>query len=93
MRLNKFLAERLGLSRRQADDAIAAGKILVNDSPAILGARIDRNDKVCYNGVIIPFDVGYLYVGLNKPAGYVCSRKAQGEFPTIYELCRRNIMT
>jgi 23S rRNA pseudouridine2605 synthase len=86
VRLNKFLAERLGLSRRQADDAIAAGKVLVNDSPAILGARIDKNDKVCYNGVIIPFDMGYLYVGLNKPAGYVCSRKAQGEFPTIYEL-------
>lgn len=86
VRLNKFLAERLGLSRRQADDAIAASKVLVNDFPAILGARIDKNDKVCYNGVIIPFDVGYLYVGLNKPAGYVCSRKAQGEFPTIYEL-------
>lgn len=86
VRLNKFLAERLGLSRRQADDAIAAGKVLVNDSPAILGARIDKNDKVCYNGKIIPFDVGYLYVGLNKPVGYVCSRRAQGEFPTIYEL-------
>jgi 23S rRNA pseudouridine2605 synthase len=86
VRLNKFLAERLGLSRRQADDAIAAGKVLVNDSPAILGARIDKNDKACYNGAVIPFDVGYLYVGLNKPAGYVCSRKAQGEFPTIYEL-------
>lgn len=86
VRLNKFLAERLGLSRRQADDAIATGKVSVNDTPAVLGARIDKNDKVCYNGKIIPFDVGYLYVGLNKPAGYVCSRRAQGEFPTIYEL-------
>lgn len=86
VRLNKFLAERLGLSRRQADDAIQAGKALVNDAPAVLGVRIDKNDKVCYNGVIIPFDVGYLYVGLNKPVGYVCSRRAQGEFPTIYEL-------
>ena len=35
VRLNKFLAERLGLSRRQADDAIAAGKVLVNEKPAI----------------------------------------------------------
>lgn len=86
VRLNKFLAERLGLSRRQADDAIAAGKVIVNEKPAVLGARIDNNDKVCYNGKIIPFDVGYLYAGLNKPAGYVCSRKAQGEFPTLYEL-------
>lgn len=86
VRLNKFLAERLGLSRRQADDAIAAGKVLVNEKPAVLGARIDKNDKVCYNGVIIPFDVGYLYVGLNKPVDYVCSRRAQGDFPTIYAL-------
>lgn len=86
IRLNKFLAERLGLSRRQADDAIAKGQVLVNDEPAILGARIDKNDKVCYNGSIIPFTVGYLYVGFNKPAGYVCSRKRQGDFPTIFEL-------
>lgn len=86
IRLNKFLAERLGLSRRQADDAIAKGQVLVNDEPAILGARIDKSDKVCYNGSIIPFTVGYLYVGFNKPAGYVCSRKRQGDFPTIFEL-------
>lgn len=86
IRLNKFLAERLGVSRRQADDMIAAGKVLVNQKPAILGARIDKNDKVCYNGSIIPYSVGYLYLGLNKPAGYVCSRKRQGDFPTIYEL-------
>ena len=49
IRLNKFLSERLGLSRREADNLIAAGKIFVNDVPAILGARIDKNDKVCYN--------------------------------------------
>lgn len=86
IRLNKFLAERLGWSRRQADDAIAAGKIIVNDTPAVLGARIDKNDKVCYNGKIVPFLVGYTYLGLNKPVGYVCSRRAQGDSPTIYDL-------
>lgn len=86
VRLNKFLAERVGLSRREADDLIAAGQILVNDSPAVLGARIDKNDKVCYNRSIIPFDVGYSYLILNKPAGYVSSRRAQGDAPTLYEL-------
>lgn len=86
VRLNKFLAERLGLSRRQADDAIAAGKVLVNEKTAVLGARIDKNDKVCYNGKIVPISVGYVYLGLNKPVGYVCSRRRQGEFPTIYEI-------
>ena len=86
IRLNKFLAERLGLSRRQADDAIASGKVLIDGKSAILGARIDKNNKVCYNGSIIPYSVGYTYLGLNKPAGYVCSRKRQGDSPTIYEL-------
>lgn len=86
IRLNKFLAERLGWSRRQADDMIAAGKVLVNKKPAILGARIDKNDEVCYNGKIVPFSVGYTYLGLNKPAGYVCSRRMQGDSPTIYDL-------
>lgn len=86
IRLNKFLAEQLGLSRRQADDIISAGKVLINDKPAVLGARIDKNDKVCYNGSIIDNSVSYIYLGMNKPAGYVCSRKQQGNVPTIYEL-------
>ena len=45
IRLNKFLAERLGVSRREADDLIAAGKIFVNQKTAALGARIGRLDK------------------------------------------------
>ena len=99
IRLNKFLAERLGVSRRQADDLISDGKIKVDfafgrDSGgdktgvkiATLGDRIDKNDKVWYNGSIIPFDVGYSYIAMNKPVGYVCSRKSQGGAQTIYEL-------
>lgn len=86
VRLNKFLAERLGLSRRQADDAIAAGMVLVNDEVARTGQKVDKNDKVCYNGRMVPVEIGYIYLGLNKPEGYVCSRRRQGDFPTIYEL-------
>ncbi len=86
VRLNKFLAERIGISRREADDLIAAGKVLVDDQPASLGARIDKSNKVCYNKKIIPFDTEYLYLAVNKPVGYVCSRNAQGPAPTIYEL-------
>ena len=86
IRLNKFLAERLGLSRREADELISAGKILVDDQPAILGARIDKNNKVCYNKKVIPFGVDFLYLAFHKPVGYVCSRRAQGPAPTLYEL-------
>lgn len=86
VRLNKLLAERLGLSRREADDAIAAGKVTIGEKTAVLGQRIDKNDKVCYNGKVVPFLTAYTYLALNKPVGYVCSRKRQGETPTIYEI-------
>lgn len=86
LRLNKFLAERLGLSRRQADDAIASGKVFLDGKKAVLGARIDRNAKVCYNGKVVPYSLEYTYLALNKPVGYVCSRKRQGDTPTIFEL-------
>ena len=86
LRLNKFLAERLGVSRREADDLIVAGKILINQAPAQLGSRIDKNDKVCYNGKIIPFQTDFLYLAFNKPVGYVCSRRNQGTSPTLYTL-------
>lgn len=86
IRLNKFLAERLGMSRRAADDLIAGGKISVNGIVANLGKRIDKNDKVCYNGDILPFLADFSYLAFHKPVGYVCSRKKQGENPTLYEL-------
>ena len=49
LRLNKFLAERLGISRREADELIDGGKVFVDDEPAIIGAKIDKSNKVCYN--------------------------------------------
>ena len=85
-RLNKFLASRLGLSRREADEAILAGKVLVDGKPAQLGARIDKSSKVCYNNKIVPFEADFLYLAFNKPVGYVCSRRAQGSAPTLYDL-------
>ena len=91
VRLNKFLAERLGISRRQADDAIAADKVTVNGETATLGARIninsiDKIDEVCYNGDKVGGAVSYIYLAVNKPVGYLCSKRSQGDFPTIYEL-------
>lgn len=86
LRLNKFLAERLGISRREADDFIAAGKVFVNDGKATLGARIEEKDKVVFNKKEVPFETRYIYLAFNKPVGFVCSRKRQGDVPTIYEI-------
>ncbi|MBR2641070.1 rRNA pseudouridine synthase [Candidatus Saccharibacteria bacterium] len=90
IRLNKFLAERLGVSRREADDLIASGKVSLDDKPAVIGAKLDKTSKVCYNNKIIPFDTEYLYIAFHKPVGYVCSRRAQGSTPTLYDLLPKN---
>ena len=92
VRLNKFLAERLGVSRREADELISRGSVTVNGEPAILGEPIDKTSKVCYNGKIVPFETVFSYILLNKPPGYVCSRRAQGEAPTIYSLLPENLV-
>ena len=90
IRLNKFLAERRGLSRREADDAIQSGKVTIDGKKAELGSRldlsIDKKPKVCYNNIIVPFETDFLYLAFNKPVGYVCSRRAQGSAPTLYEI-------
>ena len=87
IRLNKFLAEKVGLSRREADNLIVDGKVLVNQQPAVLGARISETDEIICDGKNISTKKPeYIYLMLNKPVGYVSSRKAQGEVPTLYEL-------
>ena len=86
LRLNKFLAERLGVSRREADQLITDGKVTVDGKTATLGNKVDSVSKICYNGKLVPFETEYIYLAFHKPVGYVCSRRAQGQTPTLYEL-------
>lgn len=115
IRLNKFLAERLGISRREADELIQAGKVTVDGKSATVGMRVTRTDSgsgrgpqnvlqsknfkekkeptgsvqnsiIRCNGHIVPYEAKYIYLAFNKPVGYVCSRRAQGSAPTLYDL-------
>lgn len=85
-RLNKHLALQLGVSRREADNLIEEGIVTVNGTPATLGARFSDGDSITVNGKDIKSDTAYEYIILHKPVGYVCSRRQQGDTPTIYEL-------
>lgn len=85
IRLNKYLATNFGVSRREADKLIEDGKVLINGKVAIIGRRVAPGDKVEISGQEIT-EQKLIYLMLNKPKGYVCSRKRQGDTPTIYEL-------
>lgn len=86
MRLNKWLAQNAQLSRRQADDLISKGSVLVNAKPARIGQTIDENtDEIRLFGEPINPGTSFTYLLLNKPLGYVCSHNGQGK-PSIYDL-------
>ncbi len=86
MRLNKHLALHLGISRREADELIASGKVKVDDQVASLGQQVLPRQNITINNQPVKKSVSKKYIALNKPVGYVCSRRRQGETPTIYEL-------
>lgn len=88
MRLNKFIAHASGISRRQADDIISSGKVLINGKVATTGIDVDPSaDKVIVNNKKLTLPKTPTTIMLNKPIGYVCSRNAQAEgVETVYAL-------
>ncbi len=85
MRINKFIALATGLSRRTADEAIATGRVLVNQSSPNAGQDISPKDTVTLDGHHLALPKQTQTIVLNKPVGYVCSRNGQGS-KTIYDL-------
>lgn len=83
-RLNKYLALQLGISRREADALIEKGKVTLNGTPVQLGGRVADGDEVRVNGTLVASDTALVYLAFNKPRNYVCSRRQQGDSPTIY---------
>lgn len=84
-RLNKYIATNFGVSRREADLLIQQGKVMINGTKAEIGQRVEDGDKVTISGKNVA-EQKLIYLALNKPVGYVCSRKRQGDTPTIFEL-------
>lgn len=83
MRINTFLAQASGLSRRQADLAIENGRVVVNGQPAKTGQQVSSDDVVELDKQPV-VQQSYQIVLLHKPAGCVVSRNGQGS-QTIYD--------
>ena len=85
-RLNKHIALQLGISRREADNLIEYDHVRINGEKVTLGARFEVGDEITVKGQPLADDTAFIYLAMNKPIGYVSSRKQQGETPTIYSL-------
>lgn len=87
VRLNKYLAFQLGISRREADILIEKARVTIDGTTAVLGARVDPADAaVLVDGKPLTERTHHTYLLFHKPVGYICSRRRQGEIETIYSL-------
>ena len=88
MRINKFLALNLNISRRESDKLIKNKQIKINGNFAVLGQKVEKNDVLFYkNEIINPISV-HQYYKFYKPINYVTSRRSQGNSKTIYDLLK-----
>jgi 23S rRNA pseudouridine2605 synthase len=85
VRINKFIAQATGMSRRAADTVIENGEVTVNGQPPEgAGQDVSEVDTVVYRGEQLQLHAVQTIM-LNKPVGYVVSRDGQGD-RTVYEL-------
>ncbi|MBI4664058.1 MAG: rRNA pseudouridine synthase [Verrucomicrobia bacterium] len=97
MRLQKFLAEAGLASRRASEQIILDGRVSINGTVVTeLGVRVDPvHDEVAVDGTTIK-PKRKLYLALNKPKGYICSRQDPSRRRCIHDLLPkewRNLFT
>jgi 23S rRNA pseudouridine2604 synthase len=74
MRINQYLAHKNYCTRREADELIAKGKVFINGTRAVLGAKVSERDVVD-----VKFrQKKYKYYAYNKPRGVV-THSPQGD--------------
>lgn len=75
MRINKYLAHKNLCTRRDADELIKAGKVLINGKRAKLGDKVEEKDDVK-----VLFRVKqYRYFAYHKPRGIITHSAQDGE--------------
>ena len=86
MRLQRALARAGVASRRGAEALIIAGRVRVNGTVAELGQSVDpATDAITVGGRRVK-QVKVAWIALNKPAGYVVTRRDTEGRSTVFDL-------
>jgi len=89
LRLQKFLAQAGIASRRSAEKLIAEGRVKVNGvTVTALGTKVEPSDQVHVDGELVGSKERFVYLQLNKPAGYITTVRDTHSRPTVMELLR-----
>lgn len=86
MRLDKFLAHQLQLSRSIVHKELKAGVVIINDNVIKSGAyTLTERDIVYYRGNRMTLKSTKRYFMLHKPSGYICSTQDE-DYPSFLNL-------
>ncbi|MBW7857192.1 MAG: rRNA pseudouridine synthase [Leptonema sp. (in: Bacteria)] len=87
MRINRFLSHCDLGSRREVERLIQQHRVRINgELLQDLGYRVKETDVVTVDGKTVTPITDHSYIALNKPAGYVVSRRSFPGNPAIYQL-------
>ncbi|MGM9587084.1 MAG: pseudouridine synthase [Candidatus Limivicinus sp.] len=88
-RLQKIISTSGLMSRRAAEELIAAGKVSVNGETAALGDKAEAGvDRILVDGKTLPSAGEKLYIMLNKPRGYVTTLSDEKGRKNVSELVK-----
>jgi len=87
VRINKYLANAGVAARRKCDELIAKGTVTVNGVTATNGQKVETDtDVVKLSGEIVNSSEKFLYIMLNKPAGYITANTDDRGRQTVIDL-------
>lgn len=89
MRINRYVAQATGMSRRAADKAIQDGRVLVDGQATDAGQQVGDSSIVTLDDERLEL-LALTTIMLHKPVGYICSRNGQGS-KTVYDLLSEDL--
>ncbi|MGZ9413174.1 pseudouridine synthase [Mycoplasma sp. 5370] len=90
-RIEKIISDNCNLSRTEIKKLILKGQILVNNSKIKVGQLFQESDlQITINGNYLYLREKFIYILLNKPAGYVCANK-DNLHKTVFNLLPESI--
>jgi len=91
IRINKYLAQAGGTSRRAADEQIVRGAVTIDGRVAKPGDRVDpiSSDVRVEGKRVRPVSVAHVTIALNKPLGMVTTMRDERGRPCVGDLMRQ----